>query len=769
MSLRRFAVLLTALVFQLSAAMAQIVPNRYIVEMSAEPVASSNKAGAAARRAAVRTQQSRVRQALASRNIAVLDVLEVVSNAFVVETSQQTASDLRSIAGVLRVSPVRLYKKMLDRALELQGVRRAWAAAGGEGSAGKGVRIAIIDSGIEASHPAFQDPTLQPPAGFPKVNRDTDLVHTNNKIIVARNYERRGTARDNDGHGTGVAMIAAGVTNSSSTNTITGFAPKAFLGNYKVFPDGEDGAPTDNILRALEDAHQDGMDIVNLSLGSFPTPRPEEDPLVQAIDRAVSLGMVVVVAAGNQGPDRNTIGSPATARSAIAVGNAYTDRIFASTATLDGYAPLIAVPGAGRNSAVPVSAALADVAQIDGNGEACGPLEGDRLNGRIALIFRGTCDFADKLEHARLAGAVAAVVYAREDSPEPVTMGVGESSLPAAMVSHSDGLFLRGKSASEPETKLTVDFNKRPIAANPKQLNDSSSKGPGPDQALKPDLVAIGTSVYTASLGAAYIAESGTSFSSPMVAGAAAVLKSARPELTGSDIRSLLVGSAASFGDRLGTQQVGAGLLDVDRAVRSTIAAFPASLAFGAGGGTVDLTRPLTLKNLSSQADTLTVTVVPERDGPAPSIASNTIDLAPGASRQFEVRLQGSNLDSRAYEGLLVVRSTRSDVETRIPYWYGVPSQKAESISLIEPETSGSTGSRQTIVFRVLDGAGIAMLGEPTITSISGGGSTQGVQSEDTSYPGLFVAYVQLSSEPGKNVFEIEAGGIKRQLTIQAE
>src|SRR5205085_5416193 len=132
--------------------------------------------------------------------------------------SPEKASQLASIPGVVRMHAVRMYQRSLDHALPLHKVPDAWTFIGGAGNAGLGSKVAIIDTGIDSSHPAFQDSSLVTPAGFPIVNSNSDLAYTNNKIIVARSYHESGsravTALDLEGHGTGVAMVAAGGANT---------------------------------------------------------------------------------------------------------------------------------------------------------------------------------------------------------------------------------------------------------------------------------------------------------------------------------------------------------------------------------------------------------------------------------------------------------------------------------------------------------------------------------------------------------------------------
>ena len=127
-------------------------------------------------------------------------------------------------------------------------------------------------------------------------------------------------------------------------------APKAWLGSYKIFgtPNVNDSSTDAALLKAIDDAVADGMDVINLSLGSFEAPRIADDVEVQALERASAMGVIVAVVAGNDGPDPDTIDSPGTSPSAITVGGAVTTtRTFAATATVAGGAPVVAIPGSG--------------------------------------------------------------------------------------------------------------------------------------------------------------------------------------------------------------------------------------------------------------------------------------------------------------------------------------------------------------------------------------------------------------------------------------
>src|SRR6185295_12480813 len=136
---------------------------------------------------------------------------------------------------------VRTFKPLLDHALPLHHVPEAWNLVGID-NAGVGMKIAIIDTGIDMDHAGFHDPSLSIPDGFPRANTEDDLAFTNHKVIVARSYaslfgsfEPDASPRDHVGHGTALAMAAAGVLNAGPLAAISGVAPKAYLGSYKVF------------------------------------------------------------------------------------------------------------------------------------------------------------------------------------------------------------------------------------------------------------------------------------------------------------------------------------------------------------------------------------------------------------------------------------------------------------------------------------------------------------------------------------------------------
>lgn len=783
--MKRIPIYLLLAAFQLSAAR---VPRRYIVELDTEPVTEHVRrtakkqgmrgAAATGHRSRIRSEQQGIRPRL-ERYGTVLGSVDTVANAMFVRSNTDDVSQLRSMPGVRKVYPVRTFHMVLDHAVQVNRVTDAWNRVGLD-RAGEGVRIAIIDSGVDSNHPGLQDPSLGMPATFPRFNLTTDQAHTNSKVIVARSYVDLLSRRDPDpsasdrvGHGTALAMIAAGVKNAGPLATITGVAPRAYLGNYKVFgsPGYNDGATDDAILKAIDDAVADGMDIINLSLGSDIATRLEDDIEVRAVDRATQAGVIVIAAAGNAGSDLNTISSPGTAPSAITVGASKNDRTFAVAVEVSGLAPLLATVGDGPAPAAPVTSRFADVATIDSDGLACASLPSGSLQGRIAIIMRGTCSFEAKLNNAQRAGAVAAVVYAAESAPDRFGMSVGTATLPAESLGHADGIALRNRVSSEPEVFGTLRFTLGPVPIDSTQLASFSGAGPNVNLGVKPDVVAVGTDFYTATqkLDSAgdmysangYISVGGTSFSTPLVAGIAAILKSARPGLTVDQYRSLIINAASALPSRI--QQSGAGLVNALGSLQASAAISPSSLNLA--------TSKFTITNIGPADETYSIAVNPREATSVPVLGVTTVQIAAGASVEIPLNFDTTGLAAGAYEGFVNVLATSSGIESRVPYWYGLRSETPASIKILDSTASGRRAAvvRDAILFRLTDGSGIPLTAvQPDISVVSGGGAVVAFNSYDLDVPGLFGVDVRLGPLAGTNVFRIQAGALSVDVTVSA-
>jgi subtilisin family serine protease len=744
-------------------------------------------------RARVRQEQAVVTIRLARRGARIVGSVNTVANALFVEMPAARVARLRSVRGVLRVLPERTYQLALDHALPLHKVPQAWSL-GGAYPQGAGVKIGMIDTGIQITHPGFNDTGFQAPPGFPLVNAASDTVFTNQKVIVARSYVSQclsadpdDSAQDDVGHGTGTAMAAAGVENKGPLATITGVAPLAYLGNYKVFgsPGVNDSTNSCAIESAIEDALNDGMDVINLSLGSVPAPPIGDDDEVQVIDTAVSMGLIAVIAAGNNGPDPNTIGSPGTAPDAITMGAMNNDRTFASPFTVGNHGPYAAIPAYESLPANPITAPLVDISlKLDSTGLACTPLPANSLKGSLALILRGTCTFQVKLNYAQQAGAVAALVYTYASSPDAITMAVGDATLPAEMVSNPDGLTIKQLAGSP--VQATMPFSQAPFTIDPDNIAPFSSLGPSVDLSIKPDLLAVGENFYTAAESTdpagelynaqGYVVSQGTSYSTPLMAGAAAVLKAARPGFTPLEYKSLLVNAAAAAfpGQQQSVQDAGAGFLDLNAAMLATLAASPTSLSFGVGPGTNKLSATVRLSNLGYSRDTFQISVSPVGGAPAPVPSTSSVQLASDTYFDVPFAFTPSGLGPGEYEGFITIQGTGSATVARIPYWYGVASSTPAHITILS--TPGAPPAAGTVVsdaiwFRVTDASGIIVAGvTPTVTVSSGGGSVVSVDSLNSYYPGVWAVTARMGPASGaSNVFVISAGKLTASVTIVSD
>jgi subtilisin family serine protease len=269
---------------------------------------------------------ARLRRALPSARVGWR--YQVTLNGVSVVLPDADVARLRRLPGVADVYPAVRYRARLNRSVPMIGAPQLWAD--GPASMGDGMKIAILDTGVDQTHPFFSPAGFAYPPGFPK----GQTAYTTPKVIVARTFAQPGTKRrnslvpiDEDGHGTHVAGIAAGDrgTIGPAGTTLSGVAPRAYLGNYRVLtvavPDFCCNGNAPEIARAIEAAVRDGMDVINLSIGEVEI-EPSRDLVALAITGAARAGVVTVAAAGNDfdGFGNGSIGSPASAADAIAVG-----------------------------------------------------------------------------------------------------------------------------------------------------------------------------------------------------------------------------------------------------------------------------------------------------------------------------------------------------------------------------------------------------------------------------------------------------------------
>jgi subtilisin family serine protease len=253
----------------------------------------------------------------------------VVLNGFAVVVPREQLSRLSRIAGVDRVWPNRTYHPLLDVTPQLIGATTLWGPT--LASAGQGMKIGIIDDGIDQTHPMFAPRGLAYPPGFPK----GQTAFTTPKVIVARAFppatpryanSTRPFDPELSDHAIHVAGIAAGDDNTVTRNgfRLSGIAPRAYLGNYKALSVPSQFGLNGNapeLAAAIEAAVRDGMDVLNFSIGEVEI-EPSRDLVVRAFNAAADAGVVSAVAAGNDFSEFGfgSVGSPANAAKVIAAG-----------------------------------------------------------------------------------------------------------------------------------------------------------------------------------------------------------------------------------------------------------------------------------------------------------------------------------------------------------------------------------------------------------------------------------------------------------------
>ncbi len=253
----------------------------------------------------------------------------VVLDGLAVVVPNDRLSTLASIPGVARVYPGARYRALLDRSPELIGADQLWGLPS-LSTAGNGIKIGIIDDGVDQSHPFLSPTGYTYPPGFPK----GDAAYATPKVIAARAFAPPSTTWKyarvpfdpvNSEHGTHVAGIAAGDYTAgavSGRGPLAGVAPRAYLGNYKALSTPWiDGGLIENsaeLVAAIEAAVRDGMDVINMSLGEIEV-EPSRNPVDEAVDAAADAGVIPVIAAGNDfdGFGRGSVSLPGSASKAI--------------------------------------------------------------------------------------------------------------------------------------------------------------------------------------------------------------------------------------------------------------------------------------------------------------------------------------------------------------------------------------------------------------------------------------------------------------------
>ncbi len=625
-----------------------------------------------------------------------------VLNGFAIKLNGTALSSLGKGPGAARVGRSWLYRPTMDVSPGLIGAPSLWSELGGSSEAGKGIRVAIIDTGIDITNPFFSDADYEP---ITQTDGCSPLAkpggqNTNNKVIVCRWYAS-GVANIWSGqllafdHGTHVAGTVAGnfgtsglVTGTSVTiSGMSGVAPKALLGDYNVFPGFGAGyvafggsAFSHDIAAALEDAVLDSMDVVNMSLGG--AVQGPHDFLAEAVNATVDAGLVVAVAAGNSGPAPGTVESPGTAAKAITVGASTNPHYIGVpvTLTVSVTSPMTFQFEASIGEFDPFSTPAADAEYaVASPSNGCTAISG--VFGKIAIIDRGVCSFTTKVRNAQNAGAIGVIVV-NNVAGDPIAMAQDGTTpvptIPAVMVSKSDGSVIKG--AASEGSRISVDgrFPAEVVTPNADILAGFSSRGPTPfTYLIKPDVTAPGVNVVSSIFDGKFAFFQGTSMATPHVAGAAALLRQLHPGWTPADVKSALVTTAKRpVWDHLtathdtGVMDRGGGRIDLSSAGSVPLTFDPASVSFGlwTGNRAANADVAVRVKNVTSSELSCSVSVI------GPNIvgaAQSTLTVPGGGEGTLVLQLRaGRSTPTGQYSGDVQVECASTTLT--LPWWVGI-------------------------------------------------------------------------------------------------
>ena len=661
----------------------------------------------------------------------------VLLNGFAVSLPYAKLPELLGMRFAEKVYPSYTYTRSMNRGPAVIGAPQF---AGLTGARGDGVKVAVVDDGVDHEHAFLSAAGLSYPAGFPKGPGGS----TTPKVIVARGFAGPGANsapldREQSFHGTFVAGVIAGVEGTDAAagrpgfcseenggchpavQDLSGVAPRAHIGNYRVFNvplplGGCCSGTTPEIVAAFEAAVTDGMDVINFS-GGGPQADPRTDAMMPAVANAVRAGVVPIISAGN---DRDffglgTNGSPATAPEAISVGATANAHVFDAAMTV--VSPAVSF---GRIPIVPTddlppswitaNQRLVDVGSLTGgNTILCDDsLPGASLRGAIALVSRGGCPYNQKLTRARQAGAIGMIVADNRPGDPAFSLFGGSGGT----ISDIDGARLRAAMAGSggaAQVRFTRDLAEVPTtwAGVPTSFSAGGLTPFG--HALKPDVTAPGANIISSTLpenaGDPFAISAGTSFSAPHVAGAAALLLQRHPSWTPGQVKSALMSTAGpAFADSALTQEAsvlvqGAGLVRVGAADQPLIFTAPQSLSFGyldVNAGAANRAIMVTVSDAGGGAGTWTAEIQPQVASSGASVEAAPFTVGPGGSVVVQMVARAAAGAPQGDNFGFVLLRRGSDVR-RIPYAFSVTRPRLGNAQVVRlrPRQRGTTRTGQ--------------------------------------------------------------------------
>ncbi len=607
-----------------------------------------------------------------------------------------------------------------------------------EGITGKGIKVGILDTGMDHNHPDLKDAYK---GGYDFVDDDNDPMET-----TYADWKKSGKPEISSGrayyteHGTHVAGIIGGRGLADSEYKTLGAAPEADLYAYRVLGAYGSGS-SDDIMAGIDRAVSDGMDVINMSLGNS-----LNDPLYAtsiAVNNAVLSGVTTVVAAGNSGDKMYTLGSPGAAALALTVG--------ASTVALDIYQFAGVQNGANYSLRQLARNYKDDLTQLKGQTYQLvdvglgrpADFNGKIVNGKIALIKRGSIALIDKIKNAKAKGAIGVLMYNDElNSAEgSIQTFLGESvdAIPTFSVTNTEGQAIL---AAVKAGKTDITFgNYTKVKTTGNELAAFSSRGPSRvNYDIKPEVVAPGAAILSTvpfylndktvdgskpeDYKFAYARLSGTSMATPYVAGVSALLLQANDKLEPADIKSILMNTADPLSKDYSVFEIGSGQVDAYEAIHSNVEIqvddrtptinhkneqtrreLTGGFSYGSIGfddQDISEVRNFIIKNRSEKAKTFNVNMKFQTGiSGSKDAALNNVTMDGPTSVNIEGNSQHvikfnlsipKTAEKGTYEGYIVLTNNEDPTETyQIPFGGRVVNEGIDSFNIINPMYSGDT------------------------------------------------------------------------------
>ena len=553
----------------------------------------------------VSSAQAKVSRAIqALDDVEIMDTYSLLLNGFAVKAPYGQKSAIAAIPGVRAVELAQSYERPVVTDEE---TAQPYLHTSGDlvhaskDYTGSGILVGILDTGLDKTHEAFA--TMPETQSMTKdrvqealdnlnfhAQGTADQMYVSGKVPYSFDYADEDTdVTDVEGHGTHVAGIVA-----ANCENLTGMAPDAQLAIFKVFSDTESGTSDVWTMPALEDAVKLGVDVINMSLGLACGFSSEGQIMDRVFSRVEDAGIVLMVSAGNdrnsnenqpygrralaENPDNAIVGSPSTSDAALSIASVENTKKYISFFQVEGEKIEFADPNKGSDLSFEKLNGTYTFVPIRNYG-ADADYVGMDVQGKVALVMRGSLSFPEKEAAAKKAGAIAMVVY--DNAPGDLTNMQVDGLLPCCFISQANGNKI--KSASPKTLTVTPDmlgFFDNDFAG---QMSSFSSWGPRPDLALKPEITAPGGHIYSSLPGGGYGDASGTSMASPHMAGIAAGVRQyinsveAFQDLSsyrkGQLANALLMSTAAPIEDPDGIlyspRNQGAGLVNMEAALKT--------------------------------------------------------------------------------------------------------------------------------------------------------------------------------------------------------